>query len=195
VPGQLSAAAAGFGEGGIRCAYMRRWNWGLGSSALGSCSECRGSVKSIPWRAGAVSAESWSGVWSRRFCLLPPTLLMGATLRRWRDGWRPHGKGFRGSDFFTRAILPGRFGCLLAGFYLLRVHDLATGTYVAAGINGSVALIALELASRTSCKAERRDGRARIGLGGGILARCMLPSVCPAWRRWGRRWFGRGFWR
>ena len=28
------------------------------------------------------------------------------------------------------------FGCLLAGFYLLRVYDMTTATYVAAAING-----------------------------------------------------------
>lgn len=93
-------------------------------------------------------------------CLLPPTLLMGATLpamARWVETTR---QGVSWLGFFYAGNLAGAvFGCLLAGFYLLRVHDLATGTYVAAGINGSVALIALELASRTSCKAERRDGK------------------------------------
>ena len=39
------------------------------------------------------------------------------------------------------------FGCLLAGFYLLRVHDMATATFVAAGINAAVALASLALAS------------------------------------------------
>src|SRR5437667_9330254 len=33
------------------------------------------------------------------------------------------------------------FGCLLAGFYLLRVHDMAIATYVAVAINAAVALI------------------------------------------------------
>jgi spermidine synthase len=39
------------------------------------------------------------------------------------------------------------FGCLLAGFYLLRVHDMATATCVAAAINLVVALLAYALAS------------------------------------------------
>jgi spermidine synthase len=40
-------------------------------------------------------------------------------------------------------------GCLLAGFYLLRVHDMAVATYLAAAINIAVALLALGLAART----------------------------------------------
>ena len=42
------------------------------------------------------------------------------------------------------------FGCLLAGFYLLRIYDMATATYVAAAINIVVAGISLLLASRLS---------------------------------------------
>jgi spermidine synthase len=41
------------------------------------------------------------------------------------------------------------FGCLLAGFYLLRVHDMAAATLVAAAINGAVALVSFGMASRT----------------------------------------------
>src|SRR5437870_6722272 len=33
------------------------------------------------------------------------------------------------------------FGCLLAGFYLLRVYDMAVATYVAVAVNAAVALI------------------------------------------------------
>jgi len=45
------------------------------------------------------------------------------------------------------------FGCLLAGFYLLRVHDMPTATYVAAAINATVTLIALSLASESPHRA------------------------------------------
>jgi spermidine synthase len=38
-------------------------------------------------------------------------------------------------------------GCVLAGFYLLRVHDMGFATYIAAAINVVVALLALALAS------------------------------------------------
>ncbi len=81
-------------------------------------------------------------------CLLPPTLLMGATLpamARWVEAG-PEGVSWLG--FFYGGNLAGAvFGCLLAGFYLLRVHDVATATYVAVALNVSVAAIALALAA------------------------------------------------
>src|SRR5262249_10719927 len=40
--------------------------------------------------------------------------------------------------------------CLLAGFYLLRVYDMTMATYVAAAINGAVALLGLTLAALPS---------------------------------------------
>ena len=65
-------------------------------------------------------------------CLLPPTLLMGATLpaiARWVET-DPEGVSWLGF-FYGGNIAGAVFGCLLAGFYLLRVHDMATATYVA----------------------------------------------------------------
>ncbi len=81
-------------------------------------------------------------------CLLPPTLLMGATLpaiARWVET-TPEGVSWLGS-FYGGNIAGAVFGCLLAGFYLLRVHDMATAIYVAAALNGVVAVIALVLAA------------------------------------------------
>jgi spermidine synthase len=83
-------------------------------------------------------------------CLLPPTVLMGATLpaiARWIEA-TPQGVSWLG--FFYGGNIAGAVsGCLLAGFYLLRVHDMATATYVAAAINAGVALISFVLASFT----------------------------------------------
>ncbi|MEQ8790421.1 MAG: fused MFS/spermidine synthase [Pirellulaceae bacterium] len=80
-------------------------------------------------------------------CLLPPTILMGATLpaiARWMET-TPQGVSRLG--FFYGANIAGAvFGCLLAGFYLLRVYDIATATYTAVAINVVVALAALGLA-------------------------------------------------
>ncbi len=77
-------------------------------------------------------------------CLLPPTVLMGATLpaiARWTETTR---QGVACLGFFYGANIFGAvFGCLLAGFYLLRMYDAATATYVAATINVVVALISL----------------------------------------------------
>ena len=81
-------------------------------------------------------------------CLLPPTLLMGATLpaiARWVESG-PLGLSWLGF-FYSGNIAGAVFGCLLAGFYLLRVYDMATATYVAVGLNMTVAAIALALAA------------------------------------------------
>jgi spermidine synthase len=80
-------------------------------------------------------------------CLLPPSLLMGATLpamARWVEA-SPRGVSWLGF-FYGGNIAGAVFGCLLAGFYLLRVHDMPTATYVACAVNVTVALIALALA-------------------------------------------------
>jgi len=93
-------------------------------------------------------------------CLLPPTILMGATLpalARWLET-TPQGvswMGFLYGGNTAGAVL----GCLLAGFYLLRVHDMTTATFVAAAINGAVALISVILAKRTAHQS-RTDARA-----------------------------------
>ncbi len=81
-------------------------------------------------------------------CLLPLTLLMGATLpaiARWVETG-PHGVSWLGF-FYGGNIAGAVFGCLLAGFYLLRVYDMATAIYVAFALNVAVAAIALVLAA------------------------------------------------
>jgi spermidine synthase len=97
-------------------------------------------------------------------CLLPPTLLMGSTLpaiSRWVQA-TPQGVSWLGF-FYGGNIAGAVFGCLLAGFYLLRVHDMATATYVAASINAAVALVAFVLATliphRSRQAASLRDSR------------------------------------
>jgi spermidine synthase len=84
-------------------------------------------------------------------CLLPPTVLMGATLpaiSRWVKA-TPDGVSWLGF-FYGGNIAGGVLGCVLAGFYLLRVFDVATATAVAVAFNLAVALIAYVLAGRTS---------------------------------------------
>ena len=76
-------------------------------------------------------------------CLLPPTVLMGATLpaiARWVEA-TPKGVSWLGF-FYCGNTLGAVCGCLLAGFYLLRVFNMATATYVAVAINLAVAGIA-----------------------------------------------------
>ena len=79
-------------------------------------------------------------------CLIPPTLLMGATLpaiARWVET-SPRGISWLGF-FYGGNIAGAVFGCLLAGFYLLRIHNMAVATYVAATINFVLAIIAFGL--------------------------------------------------
>ncbi|MGE0706090.1 MAG: fused MFS/spermidine synthase [Vicinamibacterales bacterium] len=84
-------------------------------------------------------------------CLLPPTVLMGATLpaiARWVES-TPKGVSWLG--FFYGGNIAGAVaGSLLAGFYLLRVHDASIATFVAVALNVGVALAALALASRSA---------------------------------------------
>src|SRR5271169_4277253 len=80
-------------------------------------------------------------------CLLPPTFLMGASLpaiSRWVET-TPRGVSWLGL-LYSANVAGAITGCLLAGFYLLPVHDMAFATYVAAAINVAVALLALAVA-------------------------------------------------
>ena len=110
----------------------------------------------MPYAGGlyiAVGGTGFEGILLRglicAICLLPSTLLMGATLpaiARWVET-TPDGISWLGF-FYSGNIAGAVLGSLLAGFYLLRVYDLATATYVAAAVNIAVALIGLLLAAR-----------------------------------------------
>jgi spermidine synthase len=101
------------------------------------------------WGGSGVSGILLRGV-AASICLLPPTLLMGATLpamSRWVES-TPEGISWLGF-FYGGNIGGGVIGCLLAGFYLLRVHDTAFATFVAVGLNVLVAGLALAIATAT----------------------------------------------
>ncbi len=75
-------------------------------------------------------------------CLLPPTVLMGASLPAIARCVETTSEGVSWMGLLYSGNIAGAvFGCLLAGFYLLRVHDMAIATYVAVAINAAVALI------------------------------------------------------
>lgn len=83
-------------------------------------------------------------------CLLPPTMLMGATLpavARWLEA-TPKGIARMGLCYGSN-LFGAVAGSLLAGFYLLPHHDVAFATWAAVAINALVALLALALAART----------------------------------------------
>ncbi|SPE39044.1 Spermine synthase (fragment) [Candidatus Sulfopaludibacter sp. SbA3] len=83
-------------------------------------------------------------------CLLPPTILMGASLPA-IAGWiksTPRGVSWWGLLYGVNTV-GAVFGCLLAGFYLLRIYDMAVATYWAVAINFLVALFSFWLSRRT----------------------------------------------
>ncbi len=83
-------------------------------------------------------------------CLFPPTLLLGASLpaiARYVES-SPRRVSWLGY-FYGGNIAGAVFGCLFAGFYLLRVYDMPTATYVAAAINVVVAALSYRLSTRT----------------------------------------------
>jgi len=87
-------------------------------------------------------------------CLLPPTLAMGATLpavARWVQT-TPSGVSWLGF-FYAGNIAGAVMGTLLAGFYLLRVFDMSTATYVAVAINFAVGGLGLLVAANTPAQA------------------------------------------
>jgi len=93
-------------------------------------------------------------------CLLPPTLAMGATLpavARWVKT-TPAGVSWLGF-FYAGNIAGAVMGTLLAGFYLLRVFDMGTATYVAAAINFAVGGLGLLVAANTPATVDRSESR------------------------------------
>jgi spermidine synthase len=116
----------------------------------------------MPLVGGIYTAWGGEGVFGIVFravvagiCLLPPTVLMGATLpaiSRWVKA-TPDGISWLGF-FYGGNIAGGVAGCVLAGFYLLRVFDVATATFVAVAFNVVVAAVAYFLAGRTVYEAD-----------------------------------------
>jgi len=88
-------------------------------------------------------------------CLLPPTMLMGATLpaiSRWVKT-TPQGISWLGF-FYGSNIVGAVLGTLLAGFYLLRVHDIVIATFAAVAINVTIATAGLMIARYASYRPE-----------------------------------------
>jgi len=83
-------------------------------------------------------------------CLLPPTVLMGASLpalARWVES-TPRAASWWGALYGANtagAVL----GCLLAGFYLLRLYNTAVATWFAVGVNLAVAAASYAISKRT----------------------------------------------
>lgn len=125
----------------------------------------------LPYAGGLYAAIGGSGAGGlllrgvlSAICLLPPTVLMGATLpaiSRWIEA-TPRGVSWLGF-LYGGNTLGSVGGCLLAGFYLLRVYDMFVATYVAVAINLTIGAGALWLAHVTSYRAQREERAARAG--------------------------------
>src|SRR5271163_4546917 len=82
--------------------------------------------------------------------LLPPTLLLGASFPAIARYVESSPRGVSRLGYFYGGNIAGAVcGCLLAGFYLLRVYDMPTATYVAVAINVAVAVLSYRLSTRT----------------------------------------------
>jgi spermidine synthase len=137
--------------------------------------------------AGSVYT-AWSGSGFRGFlfrgavaatCLLPPTLLMGATLPALA---RAAGSAVTWlGGIYAGNIAGAVFGCLLSGFYLLRQYDVATATYVAVAINLTIAAGAFVVGSarqgRSLTVAVQNAGTVQ-GPPGGVCLAIGLSGLC-----------------
>ena len=95
-------------------------------------------------------------------CLLPPTVLMGASLpalSRWIE-MNQRGVSWWGL-LYGGNTLGAVFGCLLAGFYLLRLFNVATATYVGVLINFAVAGLSLLMSSRLPARSDLDESTQR----------------------------------
>jgi spermidine synthase len=116
---------------------------------------------SVPLVGGIYTAWAGSGIAgllmravAAGVCLLPPTVLMGATLpaiSRWVKT-TPEGVSWLGF-FYGGNIAGGVIGSLAAGFYLLRVYDVVIATFVGVAINLIVAVVGFALSGRTTYEA------------------------------------------
>jgi predicted membrane-bound spermidine synthase len=94
-------------------------------------------------------------------CLLPPTMLMGATLpaiARYVES-SPRGVSWLGF-FYGGNTLGAVLGCLLAGFYLLAQYDIYVATYTAAVIDAGIGALAILLSRVSPHEAIRKEDAA-----------------------------------
>ncbi len=82
-------------------------------------------------------------------CLLPPTVLMGASFPAVARSLGTNVEGVSRMGLLYSANIAGAvIGSVLAGFYLLRLYDMAVATYAAATINIAAALLAFSLVKK-----------------------------------------------
>jgi spermidine synthase len=111
-------------------------------------------------------------------CLVPPTILMGATLPALSRQLRGHDDAPSWLGFLYAANLAGAVvGCLLAGFYLLPEYDVNAATYVAVAINLTGAAVAFMLRVAPSREPGRDDFKAPVFMGTNFQERSVYLAV------------------
>ena len=111
-------------------------------------------------------------------CVLPPTLLMGATLPALARQAAAVKRRVSWIGFFYCANLVGAvLGCLLAGFHLMRLYGVAAATYAAAAINLLMAATAVVFAG-TSVRADHVKELPSTSGPGAIYAAIGLSGLC-----------------
>jgi len=112
------------------------------------------------WAGSGIAGLVLRGVVAA-ICLLPPTMLMGATLPAISRWVKTTPEGISWLGFFYGANIGGAvLGTVLAGFYLLRVHDVVVATFVAVAINVGVAVAGLVIARFAAYQAPSESGEA-----------------------------------
>lgn len=93
-------------------------------------------------------------------CLLPPTCLMGASLPA-VAAWAGLGRraALNCGLLYAANTVGAVAGCLVAGFYLLRLYDVNISSYAAMGLNATAAAVALVFFGRANA-GEYRDTKA-----------------------------------
>src|SRR4051812_91272 len=112
------------------------------------------------WAGSGVVGLAMRGV-AAAICLLPPTMLMGATLPAIGRWVRTSREGVAWLGYFYGGNTAGAVArSLLAGFYLMSRSDISVTTYVAAAMNLVVAALAMLVARSEPFTSEAQDGEA-----------------------------------
>jgi spermidine synthase len=109
----------------------------------------------LPLAAELYASLHWHGVMARAVLasifLIPPTVLMGATLPAAARFVESTPKGISWMGFFYGGNIAGAVvGSLLTGFFLLRLYDMPTATFIACTINVLASIAGLILANKSS---------------------------------------------
>src|SRR5688572_25110140 len=109
--------------------------------------------------------------------LLPPTMLMGATLPAISRYVKATPSGIAWLGFFYGGNIAGAvIGCLAAGFYLLRVYDLTTASLVAVALNAIVAILSFLLSKRAPY-APAQDAEQGVSTRGSVAWRGIYVTI------------------